>query len=125
MMALNLNNYYQTLHIMNGSQPLWSASTFTWPNSLSLVASTVTFLSALVVLFSYSRGRHYAAKIDQKRSTVGKFVLLLEIAAALTSAIAMSKTRANVNNLSGQTCGAPDSKLPMFPQINFDKFCLM
>ena len=44
--------------------------------------------------------------MGQKRSTVGKFVLVLEIAAALTSAIAMftSKTRENINSLIGQCC---------------------
>ena len=125
MMSLNLSKYYQTLHVKNGSQLLWSSATFTWPNFLSLIASAVTFLGAVVVLIAYCRGRAHAERVDNHRARVAKIVLVLEIAAALTSAVAMYKTRGNGNSLSGQTCGAPEWKTPMFPQVDFDRFCLM
>jgi len=125
MMSLNLSKYYQTLHVKDGSQLLWSSATFTWPNFLSLIASAVTFLGAVVVLIAYCRGRAHAEKVDNHRARVAKFVLVLEIAAALTSAVVMYKTRGNGNSLSGQTCGAPEWKTPMFPQVDFDRFCLM
>jgi hypothetical protein len=64
--------------------------------------------------------------MDNRRSnTVSKVAFVLGIAAALTSAVAMFKTRNNSNSLSGQTCGAPDWKVPIFPNFNFNKFCLM
>jgi hypothetical protein len=126
MMSINLSKYYQTINVHNGAQVLWSSSTITWPNFLSLVSSAVTWIGAAVVLLSYCRGRSYAEKMDNRRSnTVSKVAFVLGIAAALTSALAMFKTRNNSNSLSGQTCGAPDWKVPMFPNFNFNKFCLM
>lgn len=85
----------------------------------------MTFLGAVVVLIAYCRGRAHAERVDNHRARVAKFVLVLEIVVALISASAMYKTRGDGNSLSRQTCGAPEWKTPMFPQVGFDRFCLM
>ena len=126
MMGLNLAKYYQTLHDHNGATPLWADTTFTWPNYLTLVAAVITFLAAVVVLISYCvSGKDTAARIDNRRAWLAKLLVVIQVSVMGAAAIAMYKTRGNGNSLSGQTCGAPAFKPPMFPQLNFDKFCLM
>ena len=126
MMLLNLTKYYQTQHDQTGSQPLWSPSTFTWPNFLTLAAATITFVAACVVLFTYCcAGRAAAERMDDRRASLAKVLMVVQVAAAAAGAVAMFKTRGNPESLSGQTCGAPPQKAPLFPEINFDRFCLM
>ena len=125
MMGLNLAKYYQTLHDHNGNQLLWSDSTFSWPNDLATASAVITFIAAAVVLIAYCWGKEVAARLDNNRALLAKVLLVANICINGAAAIAMYKTRGNPNSLSGQTCGAPPQKGPSFPQINFDKFCLM
>lgn len=124
MMGLNIAKYYQTQHDVNGTQPLWAPTTFTWPNYLTLASASITFVAASVVLLAYCWGREAAERFDQRRALLAKFVIVVQVVSTGASAIAMYKTRANQNSLSGQTCFAPPAKEPLFPEINFETFCL-
>lgn len=123
MMGLNLAKYYQTVNDHNGTESLWSHTTFIWPNYLTLGSAVVTFIAASVVLIAYCWGRDAAERIDNRRALLAKLLLVVQVCAAGAGAIAMYKTRGNPNSLSGQTCGAPLQKEPLFPQLNFEKFC--
>jgi len=126
--GLNMAKYYQTENDMNGTQPLWSPSTFTWPNYLTIAAASVTFVSSSAVLLAYCWGREAAERFDNRRALISKLILvvqvLVKVVASATAAIVMYKTGSSSNSLTGQTCGAPPAKAPMFPQLNFDTYCL-
>ena len=116
--------YYQTETVMNGTQPLWSPSTFTWPNYLTIAAAAVTFITSSAVLLAYCWGRDAAERFDNRRALIAKLILVVKIVGSATAAIVMYKTGSSSNSLTGQTCGAPPAKAPMFPQLNFDTYCL-
>jgi hypothetical protein len=122
--GLNLAKYYQTENVMNGTQALWSPTTFTWPNYLTIASASITFVSASVVLLAYCWGRDVAERFDNRRAWIAKLLIVVQIVSAATAAIVMYKTGNSSNSLTGQTCGAPPAKAPQFPQLNFDTYCL-
>lgn len=122
--GLNLAKYYQTENVMNGTQALWAPTTFTWPNYLTIASASITFVSASVVLLAYCWGRDVAERFDNRRAWIAKLLIVVQIVSAATAAIVMYKTGSSSNSLTGQTCGAPPAKAPMFPQLNFDTYCL-
>jgi hypothetical protein len=125
MMADNLAKYYKTKHDTNGTQSLWSAATMLYPNFLTLATALVTFIFGVIILCSYYWGIEVVNRWDDRRATFAKIVVVIQIVSTAASTIVMWQTRSNPNSLSGQTCGAPPAKEPLFPQINFDTFCLM
>jgi hypothetical protein len=125
MMGDNLAKYYKTQHDTNGTQNLWSAATMLYPNFLTLVTALVTFIFGVTILCAYYWGTDAVNRWDDRRATFAKFVVVVQIASTVASTVVMWQTRNNPNSLSGQTCGAPPAKEPLFPQINFETFCLM
>lgn len=124
-MSDNLAKYYKTINDKNGTQNLWSTATMLYPNFLTLTSATITLLFAIIILLAYCWGTQAADRWDNRRATFSKIVTFIHVASTVASTVVMWDTRSNPNSLSGQTCGAPPEKAPLFPQINFDQFCLM
>jgi len=118
-----------TLHDKNGSINLWDPKSVVWPNILNLSVAVFTVFFELIVLTAYFVGKEKVAdRWDTARSIVSVILTVIKIGLLVAAAASVYATRNNPRSLSGQTCGTPttnpDANQSLFPQLNFDKFCL-
>lgn len=124
-MASCLQQYFATENVTNLGQRLWSSDTILWPTILALAVSLVSIVLSTIVLFAYFWGTKAADRWDNWRGYFTNTTSAVKIAFHIAVAVSLFVTGTNPNSLQGQTCGAPPAKEPLFPQLNFGKFCAM
>jgi hypothetical protein len=120
-----LRQYFATQNVSNGSQDLWSPSTMLWPTALVLGVAVLSLIFSAIVLMAYCWGGTKAAdRWSDKKQYFTTFVFVVKAGVHGVATAGMFATANNSNSLQGQTCGAPVAKPSLFPQLNFDRFCL-
>ncbi|ERF71360.1 hypothetical protein EPUS_03515 [Endocarpon pusillum Z07020] len=129
-MSLTFRKYFNTRHIIidvpgpTGPRGPWAGQTKTWPTTVLLVTSTLSFIISAVVMASYVRGVHAANAAHEYGSYLGFGIFAAHVGMWIAVAVAY-RTGKDGNDLWGWTCDerAMNIQKAFERVINFKRYC--
>ncbi len=127
-MALTFHKFFSTRNTMinvgSTTRGPWAKQTKTWPTTVLLVTSTLSFIISAVVMVSYVRGIQAANAAHEYGSYLGFGIFIAHVGMWIAVAVAYRAGK-DSNDLWGWTCDEKAMKIqkPFEKVINFKRYC--